>query len=122
MNNSTIIVLKDWNSKTYHYEPIGQTISTTQIARSMTPENFTRFFDTYINCGAKGLAEGKEIGYQLRFTHRTLQRLALCFALGVIVGLSEQEHTDARNDTAIQTGKKLAQMVEDGELPMGFYI
>ena len=122
MNTSTNIVLKDWNSETYHYEPTGQTISISQIARSMTAENFSRFFDTYINLGAKGFAEGKEIGYQLRFTHRTLQRLAICFALGVIVGLSEQEHTDERNETAIQTGKKLAQMVEDGELPTGFYI
>ena len=66
--------------------------------------------------------EGKEIGLQLRFTHRTLQRLVICFAFGLIAGLSEQEYTDPRNGTAIQTAKKIAQMLEDGELPLGLYI
>lgn len=122
MNESSNIILKDWNSETYCYEPTGQTLSTYQIARSMTCDNFTRFLDAYINIGGKGFAEGKEIGLQLRFTHRTLQRLAICFALGMIIGLSEQEHSDPRNETAIKTAKKLAQLVEEDELPMGLYI
>jgi len=122
MDESTKIVLKEWNDETYHYESNGQTISTRQIARSMTPENFTKLFDCFINVGGKGFVEGKEIGLQLRFTHRTLQRLAICFALGVIVGLSEQERSDPRNQTALETAKKLAQMIESGELPMGLYI
>ena len=122
MDKSTKIVLKEWNDETYHYEPNGQTISTHQIARSMTPENFTKLFDCFINVGGKGFAEGKEIGLQLRFTHRTLQRLAICFALGIIAGLSEQERSDPRNQTALETAKKLAQMIESGELPMGLYI
>ena len=40
----------------------------------------------------------------------------------MIVGLSEQAYTDPRNETAIQTAKKVAQMLEGGELPFGFYI
>jgi hypothetical protein len=58
----------------------------------------------------------------LRFTHRTLQRLAVCFAFGIITGLSEQEYTDPRNETAIQTAKKIAQMLEKGDLPLGLYV
>ena len=72
--------------------------------------------------GGKDFREGKQVGLQLRFTHRTLQRLAICFAFGVIVGLSEQEHTDPRNETAIQTAKKVAQMLAEGEFPFGLYI
>ena len=78
--------------------------------------------DEYINLGGKDFREGKEIGLQLRSTHRTLQRLAICFAFGIIVGLSEQEYTDPRNETAIQTAKKIVQMLEDGDLPLGLYI
>jgi hypothetical protein len=48
--------------------------------------------------------------------------LAICFCFGVIAGLSEQDHTDPRNETAIHTAQKVAQMLEAGELPMGLYI
>jgi hypothetical protein len=78
--------------------------------------------DEFLNLGGKGYREGKEVGLQLRFTHRTLQRLVVCFALGMIAGLSEQENTDPRNETAIQTAKKLVQLMESGELPLGLYI
>jgi hypothetical protein len=40
----------------------------------------------------------------------------------MIVGLSKQDYTDARNKTAIDTAKLLAQMVKKGELPLGFYL
>ena len=40
----------------------------------------------------------------------------------MIVGLSEQEYTDPRNETAIKTAKKLAQMFRDGDLPLGSYL
>ena len=122
MNESTSIVLKAWNSETYHYEATGQTVSTHQIARSMTPENFTRLLDTFINVGAKGFAEGKEIGLMLRFTHRTLQRLAICFSLGLIAGLAEQQHVDERNAVAIETAQKIANLVESGEFKLGLYL
>lgn len=121
MIDNTQIVLQEWNAETYHYQPTGQLISTHLIARSLTVENFTRLLDDFLNIGAKGFAEGKEVGFQLCFTHRTLQRLAICFALGLIAGLSEQEHFDARNETAIHSAKRITQMVEDGEFPMGFY-
>lgn len=122
MNNNNSIQLKEWNPETRIEEPNGETISIYTLARSLTPENFTKLFDEYLNLGGKDFQEGKQIGMKLRFTHRTLQRLAICFALGLIVGLSEQEYSDARNETAIVTAKKLAEMVHEGELPMGLYI
>jgi hypothetical protein len=61
-------------------------------------------------------------GARASSTHRTLQRLVVCFAFGLIAGLSEQNYTDPRNETAIQTAKKIAQMLEEGELPLGLYI
>jgi hypothetical protein len=40
----------------------------------------------------------------------------------MIAGLSEQEYTDPRNEVAIQTSKKVVQLMESGELPVGLYI
>ena len=122
MNKDKTIKLKDWNSDCSRIEETGETISTYQVAKSLTSENFTALLDEYLNLGGKDFREGKEIGLQLRFTHRTLQRLAICFAFGIIVGLSEQEHTDVRNETAIRTAQKVAEMLEAGEFPLGLYI
>ncbi len=122
MNDTHSIVLKDWNPETWKNEPTGEVVSIYAVARSITPEKFARLLDSYLNFGGKGANEGRLVGLQLRKTHRTLQRLAICFALGLIVGLSEQEHSDARNETAVETAKKLAEMVRKGELPMGMHI
>ena len=122
MNDSNAIALKEWNSDTMMSEPSVETVSVYKLARSMTPENFARLLDNFLNVGGKGFNEGKLVGLHLRHTHRTLQRLAICFALGLIAGLSEQDYTDARNETAIQTAKKVAEMLKAGELPTGFYI
>ena len=122
MNEHKTITLKDWNSDCSRIEETGETISVYQVAKSMTIENFAALLDEYLNQGGKGLNEGKEIGLQMRFTHRTLQRLAICFAIGIITGLSEQEYKDARNETAIQTAQKVAEMLEAGEFPLGLYI
>ena len=121
MNKKTI-VLKDWNSESGRIEETGETISTYTVARSLTSDNFAALLDEFLNLGGKDFREGKEIGLQLRFTHRTLQRLAICFSFGLISELSEQDFTDPRNETAIETAKKIAQMLEDGDLPLGLYI
>ena len=122
MNENNTIQLKAYNSETGRNETTGETLSVYSLAKSLTPGNFAALLDDYLNLGGKGYREGREIGLQLRFTHRTLQRLVICFAFGLIVGLSEQEFTDPRNETAIQTAKKVAQMLADGELPTGLYI
>ena len=122
MNNKGTIRIKEYDSESGRHEDTGETLSTHTLARSMTAENFTSLFDDFLNLGSKDFREGKEIGLQLRFTHRTLQRLAICFCFGVIAGLSEQEHTDPRNETAIQTAQKVARMLEGGEFQLGLYL
>jgi hypothetical protein len=122
MNDNSTIHLRAYNSATGRNEETGETLNTYQIARALTPENFASMLDEFLNLGGKGYREGKEVGLQLRFTHRTLQRLVVCFAFGMIAGLSEQEYTDPRNETAIQTAKKLVQLMESGALPLGLYI
>ena len=122
MSKAKTIKLKDWNSDCSRLEVTGESLSTYQVAKSLTSENFAALLDEYLNLGGKDFREGMEIGLQLRSTHRTLQRLVICFAFGLIAGLSEQEYTDPRNETAIQTAKRLSQMLEEGDLPLGMYI
>jgi hypothetical protein len=122
MNDNNTIKLKEYNSVTSHNEETGETISVYSLAKSLTLETFASLLDDFLNLGGKGYREGKEVGLQLRFTHRTLQRLVICFAFGMIAGLSEQEYTDPCNETAIQTAKKVMQLMEAGELPVGLYI
>jgi hypothetical protein len=122
MDDNNSIKLKAYNSETSRNEETGETISVYTLAKSLTLESFASMLDDFLNLGGKGFREGKEVGLQLRFTHRTLQRLAVCFAFGLIAGLSEQEYTDPRNETAIQTAKKVVQLMEVGELPVGLYI
>ena len=122
MDTKTTIHLKVWNSDTGLNEETGETLNIYQIAKSLSLENFAALLDDFLNLGGKGFREGKEAGLQLRSTHRTLQRLVICFAFGLIAGLSEQEYTDPRNETAIQTAKKVSQMLAEDELPLGPYI
>jgi len=122
MSEENKIYIKDWNPESRMTEPTGEVVSIYAIARSITPLNFAKLLDNYLNLGGKDFRDGKVIGLHLRHSHRTLQRLAVCFALGLIVGLSEQEHVDARNEEAIKSAKKLAQMLKAGTLPTGFFI
>ncbi len=122
MNDNNTIKLRAYNSESSRTEETGETIDVYTLATSLTLENFASMLDDFLNLGGKGFREGKEIGLQLRFTHRTLQRLIICFAFGIIAGLSEQEFTDPRNEAAIQTAKKVVQLMESGELPVGLYI
>ena len=122
MYENCTIHLKAWNNETGCNEDTGEMLSTYSLAKSLTPGNFAVLLEDYLNLGGKGFHEDREIGLQLRSTHRTLQRLVICFAFGLIAGLSEQEFTDPRNETAIQTAKKVTRMLTDGELPVGLYI
>jgi hypothetical protein len=122
MDDNNIIKIREYNSEISRNEETGETIDVYTVAKSLTIENFAAMLDDFLNLGGKGFREGKEVGMQLRFTHRTLQRLVVCFAFGLIAGLSEQEYMDARNETAIQTARKLVQLMEAGELPLGLYI
>ena len=122
MNDNDTIKIRAYNSETSHTEETGETIDVYTLAKSLTLENFASIIDDFLNLGGKGYREGRQVGLQLRFTHRTLQRLVICFAFGMIAGLAEQEYTDPRNETAIQTAKKVVQLMESGDLPVGLYI
>lgn len=110
------VVLKDYEGN------ITGKVSVSEIARCLTHEQFVYLFDNFINYGMKDYREGLNVGLDFRFTHRTLQGSAFRFALGFIVGLSQQEYTDARNEIPVNTAKKIAKMVESGELGKGFFI
>lgn len=60
MDKATNIQLMQRNPETGREEPGGETISIYTLARSMTPENFTKLFDQYLNLGSKGFSEGKQ--------------------------------------------------------------
>jgi hypothetical protein len=122
MDDKNIIKIRAYNSETSRTDETGETIDVYTIAKSLTIENFAAILDDFLNLGGKGYHEGKHVGLELRFTHRTLQRLVICFVFGIIAGLSEQEYTDPRNETAIQTAKKIVQLMESGELPVGLFI
>ena len=120
--NEISIVLHEYNDTSDRVEERVQQFSVFQIARSLTLEQFTELLDAFLNLGGKGWREGKAVGLQLRFTHRSLQRLAVCFCLGIICGLAEQQYTDPRNETAIATAKKIVQLIAEGELQFGPYL
>ena len=122
MSEENNIYIKDYNPESCMTEPTGEVVSVYAIALSMTPFNFAKLLNNYLNLGGKDFGDGKLVGMYLRNTHRTLQRLVISYALGLIAGISEQDYTDARNETAIETAKKIAQMGRDGELPTGMYL
>ena len=105
--------------KTEEEETILHTYS---LARSLTLDTFTHLFDAFINAGGKQYREGEYVGNQLRSIHRSLQRCVVAFCLGLIVGISDQQFTDPRNETAIQTAKKIKEMIDTDRLPLGPYI
>lgn len=122
MNENTTIVLHEYNPTSGQVEATGEQLTTYRVAKSLTIENFAAMLDEYLNLGGKSWREGKQVGLQLRFTHRSLQRLAVCFCLGIICGLAEQQYTDPRNETAIETAKKIVQLIAEGELEFGPYL
>ena len=82
MNQDSIVQIKDWNSSLGTITLTGEIFSSFTIARSLTPENFARLFEDYLNLGAKGFQEGRQAGLKLCKSHRTLQRLAICTCRG----------------------------------------
>ena len=97
-------------------------VSVHLCAKSMTFDNFCYLFSEYMNMGGKDFRDGLRVGEAFRNEHRTLQGLAVRFCLGIIVGLSKQEYTDARNETAVNACKKIASMIENDELKIGWII
>jgi hypothetical protein len=93
-------------------------VSIYQICKALTTEDMAKLLDEYVN---SRYPDGKKIGEKLRFTHRTIQRSIVVFALDIIIGIADQEYTDARNEVAIETAKKIKEMEYRGELQVGLY-
>ena len=74
------------------------------------------------NMSSDPLHEGIKVGACLRRTHNTLQRAVVGFALGILYGISQQEHTDDRNRTAIETAQKIAAQIDNDQLLIGQFI
>lgn len=94
------------------------------FARTITPSELAYFLESRCNSFSTDFREGRQVGENLHMSHRTLQATVFRYLLGIIVGLSEQEErfTDARNETAVFSAKKIAQMIKTGEIELGYLI
>jgi len=91
-------------------------VSLYMLKRALTSDNFTYLFSDWLNSGGKGFGAGVVMGLNLTSDHRTLQGLAVEYCLGILAGLAQQEHTDARNETAIATAKEILRLLDEGKL------
>lgn len=97
-------------------------ISVWKIARVLKHSQMAELLDDWCNSGMKDYRDGEVVGKALQNSHRTIQASVMRFCLGVIIALSRQEYTDARNEMPVQMGKQIAAMIEDGTLKMGWMI
>lgn len=92
------------------------------LARSLNAEQLAELLDDWLNSSFGSQHQGITIGLKLRRTHRTLQGSLVEFVLGILRGISQQEHTDARNETAIETAKEITRLLEEGKLKHQMFI
>jgi len=121
-NTKGTVNVRRFNYDTRETETVAE-VSTYDLRHSMDVDTFTNLLDGMLNGGClNGFRGGAEVGENLRTTHRTLQGLAVEFAFGILAGISDQEYTDPRNETAIAMAKKVTTMREDGTLDYQMYI
>jgi hypothetical protein len=97
-------------------------IDTYSLARSLPTDFLAALLSDYCNVGGKGYREGLQVGRDLRCEHRTLQRLVITFAFGLLCGIAEQTHSDPRNAEALQSAQAVKELLESGQLPFGLYL
>jgi len=103
------------------FEPTGEVVSVYTLTRSFTQDNLARFLDDYLN-GHNGFDTGVTVATKLHRTHPTLQAELIRFALGILTGMAKTEWVDGRNETGVATAKRIAEMLENGEIFRGMYI
>ena len=116
------MTIKTYNYDTKTVEVKQEDVSVYEVAKNMTPAQFHYFVECYINSYSVDYNAGKELGEHFEGVHRTLQGTLYRFCMGILVGLSKQDYTDPRNEVAVKNCKKIAQMLEDGTLKMGYMI
>jgi hypothetical protein len=109
-------VVKDYNGKEV------ANVHTGMLAKSLTLENMAELLQDFVNSGMKDYRDGEVIGKLLQSSHRTLQASVIRLCLGIMVSLSKQDYTDARNVVPVEMCKEIAKMLEDGKLSMGYMI
>lgn len=99
------------------------TVTNHTIARAISWEDYGEILSNKLNgSGGDGRKAGIAFGAEISTDHPTLQRLAIEFLLNSICEIAKKQYTDDRNVTAIVTCKKIAEMIEAGDLPIGAYI
>lgn len=94
-------------------------LDTYSISRKITTTEFADLISDYVN--SHRCADGIAIGKELLGTHPTLQADAVGLMLNILYAMADKPYTDARNETAIATARKIRDMVDAGELGRGFY-
>lgn len=118
--NGKDVQVRRWNYDKNEHENVGEPVSLYLLRRSMNEAQFAHLFDGFLNGGRDN--SGYRIGLMLRKTHRTLQRLAIKFALDLLRGISKQVDGDPRNQDALNVAKEITRQYEAGELNIGQYI
>lgn len=107
-------------------------ISASEIGDNINDEQMVELLDNYIKRNFREYRNGNKIGKLMENSHRTLQASLFRWALGICVGLSERtvarndgstyESTDGRNEMSVACGKKIKELIDSGELKMGYMI
>lgn len=93
------------------------------FAKLLSPEQFALLLTGRCNSYDAEYESGRKVGKLLQSEHRTLQATAFRYLLGICVGISDDvEYTDARNEVAVASGKKLGKMIYNNELKIGYMI
>ena len=104
------------------FEKTGEVVSVYTLSRSFTQDNLARFLDDYLNGQGDGFRTGEEVASKLLTTHPTLQASLIRFALGILTGMAKAKWTDGRNETSVATARRIAEMLESGEIHRGMYV
>lgn len=102
--------------------PVKVHVSTVGRALRESDEKFAEMLGDYMNTFCNEYKKGQEIGKLLQYQHRTLQGSVVRLLLGMLVGIGDTEYFDARNEKGVAVGKKLKEMIENGELNFGYMI
>lgn len=104
-------------------EPMVVAVTDTRtIAKSLDHETMAELLSDYVNSGCKGTKSGMRVGEAFTHQHRTLQRLIVCWIIGILRSLGTQVYTDPRNETAIATARMIGELCDDGTLPLGRFL
>jgi hypothetical protein len=101
-------------------------VSVMNVGKSLTPDQFGELLDNFCNSFGVGAHTGMQVGRYLQGSHRTLQRSVVVFLLGILKGIQEDVNmdygVDPRNEQAIKTARKIAELIDAGELDCGMMI